>query len=790
MERGSKAQTPMPDPNNDPLESLGIGNTEPTTDLKRLQKGLNFRPLLSTIRRNAVLISGFVLALTFANGFMSLRTPRSYMGGFRLLVEPITGEAKMTDPSALSRGGEISSFAVDYPTLLQVLQSPGILSNVAKRLQPNYPEVTFESLTKDVAFKNLNIQRIGTNMLDTTKLIDVTYKGGNPQQVQAVLSAVSQEYLEYSLEARKSRISGGVAFIEAQLPGLQQRVTDLQGQFQALQQRYNLTDPGVRGADLSKQALTVENQKLDVQRELQEQITLYETLKAQLNLSPNEAIAASVLTEDPRYQNLLTQLKTVESEIAVKSARFSPTSPVLESLEVQHQNLSRLLAEETQKILGQSLPNTVINPQVLTFQNSTRLGLIAQLTDAANQIQVLRSRQQSVAQAEVLTTEQLEQVPAIIRQHTNLQRELDNAIKALNQLTVQRDTLQVEAAQKEVPWQLVAAPKIPLDASGNPIAIDREIKKKLPIGVVAGLLLGISCAVLLEKLRNVFFCTEDVQDTVKLPLMAVIPHSQSESLMADGQLVSLMPDRTSIQPSLFQESFNALFASLRFLESSRSIQSLVVGSAAPHEGKTTIALHLAQAGAAMGQKVLLVDANLRTPHLHERLGLSNQTGLANILAEQLDPMDYIQRSSRSNLSILTAGSLSADSPQQLASSHMQQIVAQLKTEFDLVIYDTPHLFGLADTSFLTAYTDGLLLVVGIRKTRRSVLMQVLTSLQSFQLPVLGVVVNHPQSGGRVSYGYQDSMYQTARKGKESLLNRSKAEKIKRYSTNQPDDTLF
>ena len=787
MKLESNANAHKPNPQNEPSELSAMGDTDPTVDFKRIQKGLNLRPLLRTIRRNALLVISLVVTITAANAFMSLRTPRSYMGGFRLLVEPITGEAKLTDPSALSRGGEISSFAVDYPTLLQVLQSQELLTKVVKRLKPNYPEVTLESLNQDILSKTLTVQRLGTNLLDSTKLIDVTYKGGNPQQVQAVLSAVSQEYLDYSLGARKSRISGGVDFIEGQLPGLQQRVTDLQGQLQSLQQRYNLTDPGVRGADLSKQALTIENQKLDVQREIQEQITLYDTLKEQLKLSPNEAIAASVLSQDPRYQDLLNQLKKVESEIAVKSARFSPTSPVLESLQTQQQNLSSLLAQETQKILGQSLPDKAINPQVLTFQNSTRLGLIEQLTVAANQIQVLRSRQQSVGQAEVLTTQQLEEVPSIIRQYSNLQRELDIAVKALNQLTIQRDTLQVEAAQKEVPWRLVAEPKVPLDANGKPIALDRDIKKKLPIGVVAGLLLGIGGAVLLERFRNLFFCTEDVQDAVKSPLMAVIPHSQSADLTCTGQ-THLRPDQA--QPSLFQESFNALFASLRFLESSRSIRSLVVSSAAPREGKTMVALHVAQAGAAMGQKVLLVDANFRTPHLHQCLELSNQTGLANVLAEQLNVLNCIQRSTVPNLSILTAGSLIPNSPRQLASSHMQQIVAQLETEFDLVIYDTPHLLGLSDTSFLTAYTDGLLLVVGIRKTKRSVLMQVLTGLQIFQLPVVGVVVNHPQIGGRVSYGYQDSIYQPTKKTKGSLFDQLKPGKIKLHSTQKPDDTLF
>ena len=799
MELGSNhTKAHRPDPQNESSESSVMGNTDPTIDLKRIQTGLNFRPLFRTIQRNAFLVASLVVTVTLANGFMSLRTPRSYMGGFRLLVEPITGEAKLTDPSVLSRGGELSSFTVDYPTLLQVLQSQELLSKVVKRLQPNYPDVTLESLNQDVLSKNLTVQRLGTNLLDSTKLIDVTYKGGNAQQVQAVLSAISKEYLDYSLGARKSRISGGVDFIEEQLPNLQQRVTLLQGQLQSLQQRYNLTDPGVRGADLSKQALTIENQKLDVQREIQEQITLYDTLKEQLKLSPNEAIAASVLSEDPRYQDLLTQLKKVESEIAIKSARFSSTSPVLESLQTQQQNLSGLLAQETQKILGQSLPNTVINPQVLTFQNSTRLGLIQQLTVAANQIQVLKSRQQSVGQAEVLTTQQLEEVPSIIRQYSNLQRQLDIAVKALNQLTIQRDTLQVEAAQKEVPWRLVAEPKLPLDAKGQPIAIDRDIKKKLPIGVIAGLLLGIGCAVILEKFRNLFFCTEDVQDAVKLPLMAVIPHTKSASLnqtnqtnythqtIQTSQFVSLAPDPTLTHPSFFQESFNALFASLRFLESSRSIRSLVVSSAAPREGKTMIALHVAQAGAAMGQKVLLVDANFRTPHLHQCLELPNQTGLANVLAGPLDVLDCIQRSTLPNLSILTAGSLTPNSSRQLASSQMQQIVAQLETEFDLVIYDTPHLLGLSDTSFLTAYTDGLLLVVGIRKTKRSVLMQVLTGLQIFQLPVVGVVVNHPQIGGRVSYGYQDSIYQPTQKLKGSLFDQLKSRKIKMHSTKQPD----
>ncbi|KAM3114191.1 GumC family protein [Phormidesmis sp. 146-33] len=757
MKRGNTAQASL-HPGDEPLESPA--ELDPTPDFKRLQKGLNLRPLIRTVWRNALLVSGLAVTIAVANTLHSLRTPYSYSGGFRLLVEPITSEAKMTDPSVLSRGGEVSSFTVDYPTLLQVLQSPGMLAKVAKRVHPSYGDVTRDSLLADLALKRLVIQRIGTNLLDNTKLIDVSYTAGDVGKVQAVLEAFSKEYLNYSLDARKSRISGGVEFIEGQLPKLLQRVETLQQQLQILQQQYNLTDPNTQGAELVKQAQAIENQKLEARRAIQEQQILYAGLQKQLALSPNEAIAASVLSQDPRYQELLTQLKKVESEIAVKGVRFSEESPVLQALIDQQKNLTALLGQETSRILGQSIPSDV-NPQVLTFQNTVRLDLIKQLADAANQIQVLSIRNQAITQAEALTANQVGQFPAIIRQYTEIQRQLEIATKTLNQLTIQRDTLRVDAAQKEVPWQLVSEPKVPVDDKGNPIATDRGIKKKLPVGVVAGLLVGILAAVLLEKIRNVFFCTEDVQDAIKLPVLSVIPYSDRATLTPSGKLVGLLPEINALmESSLFQEAFSALFASLRFLESSRSIRSLVVGSAGPGEGKTTIALHLAQVAAATGQKVLLVDADFRNPQLHSRLGLANQTGLADILDKKLEPMASVQPSAiADNLFVLTAGNLGTDSPRQLATNHMQQLVEQFQSEFDLVIYDTPPLLGLADTSFLTAYTDGLLLVVGIRKAKRSVIMQSLTSLKNFQLPVLGVVTNHVEKVGGASYGYRQTDYQ-------------------------------
>lgn len=315
------------------------------------KRGLNLRPLWRTIQRNLLLISGFTTIVTATTFYLGLNSPHLYEGDFRLLVEPITSEAKLTDPSVLSRDQQVATgINVDYPTLLEVLQSPGLLSEVAKQVQARYPDVSYDSLSLDLISKNLVIQRIGTNLSDFTKLIEVRYKGEDAAKVQFVLEELAKGYLKYSLENRKTRIGLGVQFIEDQLPRLQQEVNDLQGKVQTLQQHYTLSDPATDGAAVSQQLREIQAQRLETQRQLQEQKTLYANLQKQLKLAPNEVIAASTLSEDPHYQELLTQLKKVESQIAVESAQFTEENPALQSLREKQKNLSLLLKQESERL--------------------------------------------------------------------------------------------------------------------------------------------------------------------------------------------------------------------------------------------------------------------------------------------------------------------------------------------------------------------------------------------------------------------------------------------------------
>ncbi|HBE35551.1 MAG TPA: capsular biosynthesis protein, partial [Cyanobacteria bacterium UBA11368] len=373
-----------------PSEDLEEFNAPPS-------KGLNLRPFLRTLQRQALLVTGVAGVVMVASLLTGGKEPPIYEGSFRLLVEPVTSEAKMSEPTTLTRSGgglpDDRVFSLDYPTQLQILQSPGMLSAIAEQVQTQNPKFSLNQLKE-----GLTVQRIGEDSFTKTKIIEVIYKGENPKEVDLVLRKTAEKYLKYSLDERKTRISEGIKFIEDQLPELQNRVNQFQGQLQVLQQRYTLIDPKAQGSELFEQVRKIADEQLESQRQLQEHKILYANLQKQLELTPDQALAASALSQDPNRVALLQKLQEVESQIATEAVRFTNNSPNIQALQEKRQNLLTLMNQETQRILGRNATSKASNPQVLSFQNSVRVGLIDELVKTANQIQVLEARTRALAE--------------------------------------------------------------------------------------------------------------------------------------------------------------------------------------------------------------------------------------------------------------------------------------------------------------------------------------------------------------------------------------------------------
>jgi len=712
-------------------------------ELNTPQKGLNLGPLLRIARRQAMVVSGIAGLVTVAATFLSSKSPSTYSGNFQLLVEPVTSAAAIsTETMTLTRGqGRIPgerNFELDYATQIKILTSPEILSNIVNKIKFQYPEFNLGLLQYSLTVERLEEESQGEN----TKILSISYSGTDPKLVELVLETTAEEYEKYSLEDRKTRLGQGVIFINEQLPKLQDRVNIIQGNLQNLQQQYQLIEPQFDGEQLSDKNRQISDQKRDTTRQLQELINLKNSLQRQLKLSPTEALASSALSEDPNYQKLLADLKEIESQIAIESARFQPNSPNIQTLLEQRQNLENLLNREVQRILGQNLGGQPINPRVRTLQNPIRLQLIQQLVDTTNQIQVLQVRNQALIQTKNTVDREIQEFPIFVRKYNDLQRQLQIATQTLNQLETQKETLQVEKAQREVPWEIVSKPQLLRDPTGKPIEESSQ-NKLILLGVMGGLSLGMGTVILYDKYRNIFYEIKDIEESHNLPVLGEIPFSKNPEIFNSYSLDYSNDEDKVSEVHRFKKAFDSLYTNMHFRFCNPPLRSIAICSAMAGDGKSNVALNLAHMAASKGQRVLLVDANLHSPQVHSNLNLQNLPGLSELLSN--DQEVVMERSPFSdNLFVLTSGQSLVDSAQDLASTRMGKIMGHFQEKFDLVIYDTPNLLSYTDANFLAANTDGILMVVGLRGTKKSQFKQVLDQIDSFGLTCLGVVVNRVQ----------------------------------------------
>jgi capsular exopolysaccharide synthesis family protein len=694
--------------------------------------GLSLGPLLRTVQRKIILIAGVAGIATIAANRLIEDPPPTYMGNFQMLVEPVTSTDKLTDPLTLNRtqgNPNDSLFNLDYPTQLEILQSPEVLDEIVAQVQPQYPDFNLKKIQKNLVVERL----VGANRrFDQTKILEIKYEGLDPGLIELVLQETAERYLTYSVEERSSGLREGIKYIDTQLPDLERRVNSYQSQLQNLQQDYQLFNPQTRGEELYQQIRQLETQRNETQRQLQELTSQYNNLQAKLNLTPDEAIAASTLSEAPNRTQLLASLTEIENEIAKQSAVYNNNTPEMQLLLQQRANIQRLLDQETQRVLGEN-PSTISpNSSVLGFQSSIRQQLIGQLVEVSNQIQMLEIRLAGLEQSQSQLEQQAVVFPSISRRYAELQQQLELANGNLKRLLEQRERLLLDTAQDNVPWEVISQPIVTEGESDGG-------SKKLIMGLGGGLAVGLALALLIEKLHNIFYSIDDLKDAIKQPILGIIPRQKRQSALS-------LFGSSQQKLSKFMDAFDALYANIRFLYGDSPIRSLAVCSAESGDGKSMVALHLAQTIASMGQKVLIVDANLRHPQLHQSLGLPNQKGLSNLLTDsRIAPSILIQQSAMAdNLFALTAGVPTAAAIKLLGSAQMRHIVDELQKTFDLVIYDTPQLKDYTDATFLTGHLDGLIMVVGIAKTHQSVTEDILAQLNKFHLPCLGVVANHTQ----------------------------------------------
>ena len=288
-----------------------------------------------------------------------------------------------------------------------------------------------------------------------------------------------------------------------------------------------------------------------------------------------------------------------------------------------------------------------------------------------------------------------------------------------------------------------------VDAAGLPSEpVSPQPLRNIGLAAILGLLLGLGAAVLRELLDTSVKSNEDVGQAAGAPVMGSISYD------SNAPRKPLVTSLDSHAPRI--EAFRVLRTNMQFVDVDKDSKVFVVTSSVPQEGKTTTSENLAITLAQAGQRVALVDGDLRRPKIADNLRLESAVGLTTVLVGHLSLDNAIQKSSIENLWVLTSGA-TPPNPSELLQSHaMTDVLAQLRKAFDVIVIDAPPLLPVTDAALLTSQSDGALIVVRHSKTTKDQLRHAVERLEAVGGRTLGVVLNmvpHRRSADAYGYGY-------------------------------------
>nr|WP_284498625.1 polysaccharide biosynthesis tyrosine autokinase [Synechococcus sp. MU1655] len=732
------------------VKDLGPNNWNPAALAADSHDEIDLRELWRALRRRKKLVGVTAAAVIVLAGLVTSyqRIFRPvFQGSFSLLItDPLSNEGPGGGAAAAASGTMFEELARnntsnDIPTLIELLESPLLLNPIAEQF-----DLTPESLAK-----RISITTGGENRKEAEGVLKVSVIGGDQAEDEALLQALSSAYLQAALKQRQQRLSDGLAFLNQQAPALEEKTSELQSELAAFREQNNLLEPTQEGVALKQRSAELDAQILGQEAERSRLLKVRgEIVNGNLSargfqeaISTGSGVAnrgsvnqAQGLAISDADQSLLQQLLKVETELAEARSKYNPSSSIVTSLEARLNQLQPLLRQNQVEAVDAALT-----------LNAGRLATAKE-------------------QAEKLNKMFLQQ-PALIKQFETLQQRLKIVQDNLAGLVSARETLQLEIAQSTVPWRVIAPAKI------DPDPIKPSVPHNLAIGTMLGLVAGVGAGLLRDRFDHVFHTSDEVKNELNMPVLGHIPHVDffqgvredkrfllselDTSATSVGTTTDAESREKSYQRFFYQEAFRNLFTSLRFLNSDHPLKTIALTSSLPAEGKSLVNVLLAKTLSEMGQRVLLIDADLRKPQLHIRLGLNNLKGLSNLLAEDNHPwQDALTKvPGHNNWSVLTAGRRPPDPTRLLSSNRMHRLVQDLaeSNDFDLVLFDTPPILGLADAALVAEHCDGLMLLVGLGRVDRGLPKEAINRILSSGVPLLGIVTNAIKKESQSSSSY-------------------------------------
>jgi succinoglycan biosynthesis transport protein ExoP len=577
---------------------------------------------------------------------------------------------------------------------------------------------------------SLSVKRI-----PTTRLVEVTFESSDPQLAAELLNAHLENYIQQNYSSRYKETADASKWLQSELDELSVKVRrseDARIAYERNNQIWNVDDKNnvttERLSDLNKQLTDAQSDSLKKQ-------ALYEFAKA------GDLDAVPQLRDNSVLQGLQTKRGDLSIQYTDAVNQYGPNFPKVQRLQEQMKAVDEQIIRE-------------------------RKGIIAQLESdyrEAKQHEELLNRALDEQKGEVSVMSEK------MIQYNILKREAE-ANKALY------DSLQTKLKEAEISSGLKSSNIRIVDPAMVPSAPSRPAKaRNIALAFLVGLVGGIGLALLREYMDNTVKTPDDIETLVGLPSLAVVPAFEGhegtvtrsgffKTASSNGHQKRIELVAQHLPKSQMSEAFRALRTALLLSQADRPPQVILVTSALPREGKTTAAANLAVTLAQLGDKTVLVDADLRKPGVGRllNLGSAKYPGLSSYLAgvSTLDVVT-VPHPVIPNLAAIPTGPLPPNPADLLSSHRLVEAIVELRKKYKFVVIDSPPIMAATDAVILSVQTDGVLLVVRSGQTPKEAFTRARELLVSVKAPMLGVVLNAVDSSAPdyyYSYRYYPYSY--------------------------------
>lgn len=609
-------------------------------------------------------------------------------------------------------------------TQYEIIQSKPILYQVIENLK--LKEVWGEEYREDKAPLPLpDAYRIlkgslKINQYRDTSLIDLQVYRRSPEEAARIANAVAHAYRDRRLSAKTREVKRAIEALNEELRKQQEIVAQAEADLEVLRKQYGIgLSRGVTMDELRIKRL--EGDRIEAKVDMLVRKARLDEIKA----LPSDQLAEAVeyIIRDQTLRSIRNALLDTEVNLKLQLEQYGPSHPDVRRLEAAVGELKRKL----QGALEGLIKGVTADYKVTQKKYEELDRALTEVTTAGIEAEGTR-------------------VVPFNKALRNVESQ-ENIYRALNARVV-KEGITLEMPRR--PVEIVEPAEPP--ALDDPVS--PNVLLNILLSIAVGMAGGVGLAFFIEYLDTSVKTVDDVERNLGLPVIGVIPQ-KVRPLVEEG------PD------SPHAESYRLLRTNMQFSNKGLTGGAFAMVSGGVGEGKSTTLFNLAYVCAQLGDKVLIVDSDLRRPVQHTFLNMSNRYGLTNLLMRDVPLEEVIKPTSVEGLHMMPSGKLPRSALGLLDSQRIRELVKNLKARYDYVFFDAPPLMGVSDASILASEVDGVMLVVQYRKYPRVISERAKRIIQNVGGNILGVVLNNINIMRDDYYYYYHGYYSNENVGEAS-----------------------